>query len=144
VRGVERLAGQEQLERVRVAQPRQADDRDHRRHEAEPHLAERERGVAPRDGQIARRDESDAARAHVSADTRDDRLRHLPHRREHPHERNVPAARLQVGAGAERGAGVRQHDDPHVLVVARGGETRGAAPPSAEPTGRCGSPASRA
>ena len=113
--GVERLAGQHRGGDPARRDPPQDRHGDDRRRHADPHLGERERDRPVHDDQVARRHQPDAAGAHRAADCGDGRLLgvHQPFEDADHRCRVGRAGRslLQVGAGAERGPLVRQHDD---------------------------------
>jgi len=127
--GGEALAGDEPPPRRTGTDLRQRERRDHRRDDAELHLAERELRVRLGDDDVAAGDEPAAAAERVPLHARDDRRRarvdRVEHRAQSQRVRDVlvvaqldrGAHPLHVGAGRERGAVTREHDRAGVAHV---------------------------
>ena len=96
---LERSLRVEQLARQQVAAGRSrrhaplAQDSDHRRCDADPHLAERERRAGRCNDDVGRGDETESTCAHVAVQSGDDGLRIRPQRAEDLDERHSPRAR---------------------------------------------------
>ena len=127
--GVEALAGEEVACRGPLGHPAQGDQRDHRRGEPQAHLGEREAGGRAGQRDVARAHQPHAAGPHVPVDGGDDRLGQL----DQPAEQGEHAAGAlgrpalrgllpEVGPGAERLAGVREHHGPDRGVRTGGGQ----------------------
>ncbi len=131
-RGVEALTGDEHGAGEGAPDLADGVGRDDRRDDAEQHLGEPEGRGLGADGDVADGREAGAAAQRVAVDAADERLRQLVQRSVHRvHARGVgdvlverPVLHrphpVEVGAGAEHGAGPGEDDDPDRVVGAQG------------------------
>ncbi len=154
--GAELLAGHEVAARGARGHLRQQRQRDDRRRHPDPRLGQREGAVAARRPTMSHAPTRPRPPARTCPSiARDHRHRQLEDRAQQPASARAPGRRpvsagvaaggfAQVGARAERAAGVAQHDRPHRRVGGRVAQPVRAAARPAPWTARCGCAASPA